>query len=67
MDLLVAETNQAFADSGVIPRINLAAARATDYRSARFEGWDRNGRALSQLVDPEKTASLTTSMHGATK
>ena len=54
IDLYVAETNQAYANSGVIQRLNLVLASMVDYEEARPEGGLLAGSVdLNRLVRPE--------------
>ena len=54
IDLWVTETNQAYADSGVIQRLNLVAALMVDYEEARPEGGLLAGSVdLNRLVRRE--------------
>ena len=54
IDLYVVETNQAFSDSGVIPRLNLVLASMVDYEEARPEGSLLAGSVdLGRLVWPD--------------
>ena len=54
IDLFVAATNQMYADSGVIQRLNLVAALMVDYEEARPEGGLLAGSVdLGRLVQPE--------------
>ncbi len=49
INLMVAETNLAFADSSVIPRVRLKAGQQTDY----VEAWGRIGTDLDRLRVPD--------------